>query len=136
MKAMLITGSRELGGDGLHTAARQRLWQYLADESPDILIHGHCLTGADQLADSWAVGRNSSGGHCHVIRMPAQWDKHGKGAGPRRNEEMANVLKALEACGYDCIVAAFPVGRSLGTRGMMRIARGRNLLVVEPPQSH
>ena len=64
--------------------------------------------GADTLAVDWAKLN-----YCEVLEYPADWDKHGKAAGPIRNQEM------LEQ-GKPDLVLAFPGGR--GTAHMVRIA--------------
>lgn len=59
-----------------------------------VVIHGACPTGADHYADLWAEARDTG-----LSRHPADWDRHGKAAGPRRNAEMvaagANVCLAF-----------------------------------------
>lgn len=49
------------------------------------IVHGDCPTGADYGADSWATQRE-----IEVERHPADWDKHGRKAGPLRNIEMVD----------------------------------------------
>lgn len=73
--------------------------------------------GADSLAASWA---NSQGVPSETY--PADWNKHGKAAGPIRNREML-------AAGAD-LVLAFKGGR--GTADMVRAARAANVKVWEP----
>ena len=52
-----------------------------------VLVHGHCPTGADAIADDWVIGHDRL-----AERHPAQWiDAHGhynRGAGFRRNTHM------------------------------------------------
>lgn len=55
-----------------------------------------------------------------VRRMLADWDRYGRGAGPRRNEAMAKQANALVAV-WD--------GASRGTADMIRRARSTGLLV-------
>lgn len=76
--------------------------------------------GGDALAGSWAVSRLIS---CHVFA--AEWQKHGRAAGPIRNKRM------LEEGRPDLIVA-FPGGT--GTADMVRQARraGVRVVAVEP----
>jgi YspA, cpYpsA-related SLOG family len=71
------------------------------------LIHGSA-SGADSLADEWASNN-------HVFRLPflAEWELHGKAAGPIRNARM------LEE-GKPDLVIAFPGGK--GTSNMIRQA--------------
>jgi hypothetical protein len=52
---------------------------------------------------------------------PADWNKFGLGAGPRRNQEMVDA-------GAD-VVFAFPAGKSIGTRGCIKMAQKANIPV-------
>ncbi|MEX3764514.1 DUF2493 domain-containing protein [Paraburkholderia phenoliruptrix] len=83
-----------------------------------LLIHGACETGADKHAENWAKDREIP-----YLGVPAQWKKHGKRAGPLRNQKM---LDHTEPAG----VVAFPGGS--GTADMTRRARGAGLKVWEP----
>lgn len=71
------------------------------------IIHGKAR-GADSLADDWAICN-----WCSVEEYPADWDKHGKAAGPIRNQQMLDEAKPD-------LVLAFKGGR--GTSHMIRIA--------------
>lgn len=74
----------------------------------DTIIEG-CASGADSLAEDWARRMGK------VLRhFPADWQKHGRAAGPLRNRQML-----LE--GRPDAVVAFPGGR--GTAHMTRIAQ-------------
>jgi hypothetical protein len=77
------------------------------------LVSGACRTGVDALAEHWASYRNIS-----IKRFPADWDTHGRAAGPIRNAEMAAYAEALIAI-WD--------GRSRGTKNMIDEARKRRL---------
>jgi hypothetical protein len=81
----------------------------LHDGKPKIaeLIHG-AARGADQMAGAWAIQNRVP-----VRAFPADWDKHGRAAGPIRNEQMLRE-------GKPDLVLAFPGGR--GTAHMCRIA--------------
>jgi hypothetical protein len=70
--------------------------------------------GADSLAYGWASARRIP-----TTRFFADWDRFGKSAGYRRNEEMAK-------WGPDLVVA-FPGGR--GTQHMIDIAQRYNIRV-------
>ncbi len=50
---------------------------------PDVVIHGACPFGADDMAQLWGAvcGRR-------VERYEADWSTHGRAAGPRRNAKM------------------------------------------------
>jgi hypothetical protein len=74
-------------------------------------------SGADALAVEWA--------RYHSIPytvFKADWDKHGRAAGPIRNGEM------LAAAGVNAIVVAFPGGR--GTMNCIANALRRGMAVV------
>ena len=71
--------------------------------------------GADVFGEVWAV-RNG----IPVDRYPADWDKFGKSAGYKRNEQMATVAEALVAV-WD--------GESRGTSHMIDIAKKNGLKV-------
>lgn len=47
------------------------------------VIHGAARAGADQMAEDWTWSHQVP-----VIRYPAEWDKHGRSAGYRRNIRM------------------------------------------------
>lgn len=68
-------------------------------------------TGADQHARDWCFG---SPGKAHLINEPADWKKHGKAAGPMRNQRMLDEHKPD-------LVIAFPGGA--GTADMVRRAK-------------
>lgn len=81
------------------------------------LIHGNA-SGADTLADQWA--------HKIVIDIkayPADWSKHGRSAGPIRNQQML-----VE--GRPTLVIAFKGDD--GTKGMIDIARRACVEVLTP----
>lgn len=80
-----------------------------------IIIHGGCPTGADKLADEWA---DTFGVRKRVYL--ADWQKHGKAAGPLRNARML-------AEGKPDLVIAFPGGR--GTADMVRKAEAAGVPV-------
>ncbi len=118
MKAVIVCGSRNWKGP------RGLIWAELEKRCPDIVIHGDCK-GADTIAGEWADYYNSQ-----ALAMPAQWERHGKAAGPLRNREMAKVLDSLRTSGYEVEVLAFPLGVSVGTRGMISIATHFGFLVT------
>ena len=111
-KVVLVTGSRDWTDYDV-------IGQALEDECPDIVIHGACPTGADSIAaDYCADGYNNA----FDIPMPAPWDKLAKRAGPGRNGWMVDVLWRMQSVGHECVVLAFPLGVSKGTRDCMRKA--------------
>lgn len=81
---------------------------------PSVIISGGAR-GADRLGEEWA---NQIGLPLEIY--PADWDRHGKSAGHRRNAEMAAVADAL---------IALWGGQSRGTKGMIDLATARGLRV-------
>ena len=75
----------------------------------DIIIISGCASGADTLGERYAVENGFK-----IEKYPADWQKYGKSAGPRRNLQMA------EACDF---VICFWDGKSRGTRSMIEYAK-------------
>lgn len=105
MRIVFITGSR--------------VWKDIAAirhcldaSAPDLVVHGGCPTGADAIAHRLALNEFE----VDVLTMRAQWRKHGKGAGMRRNQRMADKAAELSRAGHDVECFAFPLGESRGTR--------------------
>lgn len=70
-------------------------------------------SGPDKFGEMWAERSEHK-----VTVMPAEWNKHGKSAGPIRNQEMAEYADAL---------IAFWDGESRGTKNMIEEARKKKL---------
>ena len=88
-----------------------------------VVVHGACPTGADKFADDWYLSLVPCGGYAFrtlqrydlsIERFPANWNLHGKAAGPLRNQQMVDA-------GAD-LVLAFPLGDSRGTRHCISVA--------------
>ena len=71
--------------------------------------------GADKFGEQWAEAVKIP-----IKRFPADWDKYGKSAGYRRNEEMAGYAQALIAVWN---------GTSKGTANMIELATKAGLMV-------
>lgn len=110
-KVVLVCGGRDYNG-------AERLFQVLAHyaSAAEVIVHGGA-SGADALAQRWA----DTTGHCCMV-YPADWKKHGKAAGPIRNQLM------LDSEQPD-LVLAFPGGR--GTADMVKRARAAGIKVLE-----
>ena len=115
----MIQGSTEIivtGGRDYKDA--KKVQDVLTLFYPKVIIQGGA-TGADYLARIFAseFGIKS-------VTHPAQWNLHGKAAGPIRNEEMIRLNP-------NAIIVAFPGGR--GTENCVRIATDlkRTVLRVE-----
>lgn len=89
----------------------------------DVLIFGGAR-GADTLAREWGTAREIPKQECYH----ANWNKHGRAAGPIRNAHMLRVGKP------DCAIAFRLPGRSPGTRDMIQRLRkaGVPVTVVAP----
>lgn len=99
---------------------KARLAQILRAAVPRLglwmLIHG-AAKGADQLASEWAW-ENGVG----AASYPANWEKHGRAAGPIRNQRMLDE-------GKPDIVIAFPGGR--GTADLVSRAEKAGIRVIK-----
>ncbi len=82
-------------------------------EGNAVTIISGTARGADLVGERYARDRGFQ-----VERFPADWNRHGKVAGYRRNEEMAGVADA---------VVVFWDGYSLGTQHMITIAKDHRL---------
>jgi hypothetical protein len=80
-----------------------------------VIVSGHA-SGADSLGERYALERGFQ-----LETYPADWQAHGRAAGPIRNAKMANVAHAL---------IAFWDGKSRGTKNMIETARKYNLKVA------
>ncbi len=74
-----------------------------------IIILSGGASGADALGEKYAAENGFV-----VERYPAQWNKYGKSAGPRRNKQTA------EACDF---VICFWDGKSRGTKSMIEYTK-------------
>lgn len=85
---VLVTGSREWKD-------RRRLHKALEDVLREheslIVVHGHNMNGADAMAHMWAESMSNSFFPVIPEPHPADWDTHGKSAGPIRNGEMVRL---------------------------------------------
>ena len=124
---ILITGSREWTDEKtLHdnlVAAANAHWRGSPD--PVVIVHGHNPRGADAMADA-VYERYRVNGALEVERHPADWNQHGKRAGPIRNAEMV-------ALGAD-LCLAFPTASSVGTWDCVRKANAAGIRVVIVPE--
>ncbi len=115
---ILVTGSRYLTNRSIVRAALVSAWRRFQDRGPVMLVHGGA-TGADTMAsDEWRKLRLPSEEH------PADWERHGKAAGPLRNREMV-------AAGADLCLAFFIEGVvSRGTLNCSGLARAAGIPVL------
>ena len=114
---VLVCGSRDFADRDLLYAKLDEVRERLGD-IPMRVISG-AARGADRLGAEWAANRGVP-----ADEYPAQWDRYGKSAGYRRNEQMLRE-------GRPHLVVAFPQGDSRGTRMMMDIAGKAGVAVEE-----
>lgn len=81
------------------------------------VIHGGAR-GADEIAEWWA----GTWAGIESVEFPAAWHKHGKAAGPKRNQQMIDDGKPE-------LVVAFPGGQ--GTADMVRRAKSHGIQLRE-----
>lgn len=117
---VLVCGGRDYGSeDGQLDRLRRTLDAALeAAQSAGkvaVIIHGNAR-GADLLADQYARERSLK-----VIPFPADWDLHGRRAGPIRNKQMLDE-------GKPNAVIAFPGGA--GTANMIKLAKNKGIPVL------
>ncbi len=77
-----------------------------------IILSGHC-SGVDTMAERYA----EENGYAIEV-YPAQWDRYGRAAGPKRNMEMVGCADK---------VVVFWDGVSKGTKNLIDCARKRNI---------
>ena len=108
---VIIAGGREFKDFDLMI----RKMDLFTSKLDEVEIVSGTAKGADLLGEEYAKIRNHS-----IKRFPADWDKFGKGAGFKRNTEMAEYADAL---------IAFWDGESKGTMHMINIAKKKGLQV-------
>lgn len=125
---VIIAGSRNFND---YKLLKKKCNKILKKQKKVVIISGHA-EGADKLGERYA---EEKGYRCNTFPAP-WWDvkgreekelgtradgtKYWKGAGPCRNEVMANIADAL---------IAFPIGRSPGTRDMIERAKKHGLKI-------
>lgn len=113
MVRLLITGGRSFNDKD---TIRKWIKNVEATIGPiEVIIHGANPRGADKLADELADELGIP-----KLRFPADWDEHGKAAGPIRNQRMIDE-------GRPTYVLAFPDPKSRGTWDMVKKAHTAGL---------
>ena len=109
---VLVTGGRDYHDvDKVWTT----LDEFHENREITLLIQGGA-SGADIYAQVWAHKNDIP-----YLTIPAQWEKHGRSAGPRRNTQMLNFNPDY--------VIAFPGGN--GTADMVRQSKKAGLKVLQ-----
>lgn len=105
---IVISGSRHIQDAEW---VERKLCGYLG--SGDLVVTGGCRRGVDKIAHEWARRM-----FCQTEVRMADWDKHGKAAGPIRNAKMMEDADLL---------IAFWDGVSRGTKSAIDEARKRGV---------
>ena len=110
MFRVIVAGSRTFNDYGRLECVLNHL---LSNTMDDIEIVCGAARGADALGEQYALKQGFS-----LRYFPAEWERYGRTAGYRRNEQMAEYADAL---------IAFWDGQSKGTRHMIDLAQKYNL---------
>ena len=108
---LVVAGCRDFHDYAVASSEINKYLQKLDVEYSVIIVSG-CAEGADKLGERYAAEHNLT-----FERFPAEWDKYGKYAGPRRNAQMAQAADA---------VLVFWDGKSKGTKNMIENAKKAN----------
>ena len=109
---VIVAGSRGFSNYGFLAKTLDYLLQ---NKGSDVVIISGTARGTDQMGERYAAEHGLK-----VVRFPAEWDKYGKSAGYRRNEEMARNADAA---------VIFWDGVSRGSKHMIDIAKEHKLQV-------
>ena len=121
MMKVIIAGSRYFNNYELLRQYVDHILQNVSQKESIEIVSGGAK-GADELGERYAKERGYK-----ITRFPADWNKYGRAAGPKRNEQMGDYADAL---------IAFWDGESRGTKHMIEYAKKKNLLVrVKVPKS-
>lgn len=120
MFKVIVAGSRTFNDYNFLKEKLDFLLDGYASETIEIVYGG--AAGADSLAWEYAKEKNLA-----AMCFTADWDKHGKAAGPLRNKRMAEYADA-------CVV--FIINNSRGSQSMIKEAKlaGLKLIVYDIKQ--
>jgi SLOG family YspA-like protein len=85
---VLVTGSRDWEDREAVDNALSTLMLTEAGMHDVTVVHGACGTGADRFASDWVRDAERFDNGVFQEPHPADWQQHGRSAGPRRNAEM------------------------------------------------
>ncbi|MBQ4131470.1 MAG: DUF2493 domain-containing protein [Clostridia bacterium] len=105
---IVIGGCRDFNDYNFFCKHVNRYLERIKKNNEIILLSGHCK-GVDVMAEKYAK-EQGFGLEIH----PADWQKFGKSAGPKRNREMVITV--------DCVIA-FWDGKSRGTKSLIEYAK-------------
>lgn len=110
-RRIIVAGGRDFKSYATLTREVNKYIQ--TNQVDDVIIVSGKAKGADSLGELYALQRGLP-----IKEFPANWDKHGKAAGPIRNVEMAEYAT-------HCIV--FWDGKSRGSKHMIDTAQAKGL---------
>ncbi|MCI2230298.1 DUF2493 domain-containing protein [Polaribacter sp. MSW13] len=109
---LIIAGSRNFTNyQKLKTVCNQ----FLQNQTDIEIVSGAHYKGADKLGEQYAKEKEYP-----VTKFPANWNRYGKAAGPKRNLQMVNYADAL---------IAFWDGKSRGTLNTIKLAKQKGLTI-------
>ena len=111
IKRVVIAGCRDYNN---YKEAKLYIDAYLCDirkNNEIIIVSGGC-SGADAIGERYAKEKGFK-----IERYPADWEKYGRSAGPRRNKQM------VEISDY---VICFWNGKSKGTKSLIDFTKKAN----------
>ena len=109
---VIIAGSRNFTD---YQKLKKECDQFLQDQKNIEIVSGCHYKGADKLGIQYAIEKGFT-----LMKFPAEWNKFGKAAGPKRNKEMAI---------FSNVLIAFWDGKSRGTQNMIQLAKQKGLRV-------
>ena len=111
IKKIVIAGCRDYTN---YSQAKEYIDKCLSNirNENEIIIMSGGAKGADALGEQYAKENGFK-----IERYNADWDKYGRSAGPKRNEQMAK--------NCDCVIC-FWDGQSHGTKSMINYAKKYN----------
>jgi hypothetical protein len=113
---VIVAGSRSCVFAGL---VARHLDHLLRKRLPDVLVVSGGAAGADMMGEQWALSREVP-----YRRFPADWQRHGRRAGPIRNGEMLAFAREVSPL---CGLVAFWDGSSRGTADMIEQANAAGI---------
>ena len=116
---VLVCGGRDFND---YPRAREPIRILAVLHGQDLRVMHGGARGADMLAEEIAIEFGIK-----TKAFPADWNTHGKAAGPIRNVQMADYLDMCRSKGHTVEVMAFPGGK--GTAHMVSTATERNIVV-------
>ena len=102
---IIVAGGRDFSD---YELLKEKLDELIGENKEDLEIVSGMARGADTLGVQYANERGYK-----IKKFPAQWDKYGKSAGYKRNEEMAK-YSDTSVCFWD--------GNSKGTKHMIDLS--------------